>query len=282
MNPQITTIFKGKGGVGGTTTTLFIAAAKALYRQAIANGVTIPDPSDLTPSQAFDILKQIFDLSPGAFQSPDETVEDRGRVLLIDADKGTRSIDRYTARRAQTHALTERLPFLVDKWTPDKGILTEFVADCYDKYEHPDEIIIDMGADPDYAAGAALMSTHIIMPVKPWEADYDTLVDLKATTENNARAFAYVLLTMVDVIGMGEAAIARRDIGNAPDDEQNPGFGMTVMRTEIKKRKDYRIPYATGSTPDPLWAYLLVLAELEGFPPIELDLNPGPAARTKG
>lgn len=272
-NPEITVIYKGKGGVGGTTTANHLATAKALYLQAL-NRVSVPE-EELEYDELQALWAELFNVKPGALQYPDQVVEDRRRVLLIDGDKGTRSIDRYTARRAQTHDLSERLPFVVDKWTPDKGILPEFIADAYDKHGRPEEIIVDMGADPDYAAAAALMANCIIMPTKPWAADYDTLVDLKAHTQTNAQAQSFVLLTMVDVVGKGEAGRARAEISSGQ-------FGLTVLETEIKKHQAYRDSYESGATPDPLWAYLSVLAEIEGFGVIKEDLNPGSNVKVIG
>jgi cellulose biosynthesis protein BcsQ len=270
--PEITVIYKGKGGVGGTTTANFLATAKALYNQAL-NRVRIPD-RDMTAEELQELFAQMFNTKPGALQYPDQVVEDRTRVLLIDADKGTRSIDRYTARRAQTHDITERLPYVPDKWTPDKGILPEFIGNAYVQHGRPDEIVVDMGADPDYAHGAALMANCIIMPTKAWAADYDTLVDLKAYTDQNQKANAYVLLTMVDAPHKGEAAKARATIEDK--------IGLRVLETEIKKHGDYREAYDTGSTADPLYAYLSVLSEVEGYGPIKEDLNPGPNVRVNG
>lgn len=272
-NPDITVIYKGKGGVGGTTTANYLATAKALYLQA-QNRVEFPE-HELAPAELQQLFAEMFNTKPGSLQHPDTEVEDRSRVLLIDGDKGTRSIDRFTARRAQTHDLNERLPFVVDKWTPEKGILPEFIANAYNRHGQPDEIIVDMGADPDYAAAAALMATCIIMPTKAWSADYDTLVDLKAHTEQNVNAQAFVLLTMVDAVGKGEAAKARAAITDKP-------FNLHVLDTEIKKHQAYRESYDTGSTPDPLWAYLSVLAEIEGFGPIPEDLNPSAHVKVNG
>lgn len=273
-NPEITVIYKGKGGVGGTTTANYLATAKALHLQAL-NKIHVPD-EDLEPEQLQELFAQMFNTAPGALQRPDEVVEDRRRVLLIDGDKGTRSIDRYTARRAQTHDISERLPYTVDKWTPEKGILPEFIADAYDRHGKPDEILVDMGADPDYAAAAALMATCIIMPTKPWAADYDTLVDLKAHTDQNKRADAFVLLTMVDVVSKGEAARARAEITNPKT------FNLSVLETEIKKHGSYREAYDSGSTPDPLWSYLSVLSEIEGYGPIPAELNPSQHVKVNG
>lgn len=199
------------------------------------------------------------------------------QVLLLDADKGTRSVDKYITRRVKIHGFSAEMPFMVDEWNPAKGTLASYAVDVIKRVGSVKHLVIDMGADPSYAINAALLADTIIMPIKPWETDYETIDDLMTGLTENEEARKYVLLTIVDRPGQGEAASARADISKKYQEK----YGVEVLATEVKKQAKYRSYHKNGDVPGELWAYEGIWAELNGglmfdgtpFDP-ERDLNP--------
>lgn len=199
------------------------------------------------------------------------------QVVLLDADKGTRSVDKYITRRVKNHGFDAELPFLVEEWNPGKGPLATFAIEALKRTGPVKHLVIDMGADPSYAINAALLADTIIMPIKPWETDYETIDDLMSGLNENEAAKKFVLLTIVDRPRQGEAATARADITK----KYAAKYGVTVLETEVKKQAKYRSYHKNGDVPDELWAYEGVYAEINGghlldgsaFDP-GMDLNP--------
>lgn len=186
------------------------------------------------------------------------------RVLLIDADLGSRSLSTWYAECGGEGYV----PFFVRVWrgTDDDGELSAYLK-ATEAEVNPDIVIVDTGGERrEVFMSGCLWADWLIMPTGPSMMEVERLHATKAhavaVAEYSPLAIA-ALLTRVSPPGKGLAAECRALIELAdpvPANRMQP-YGIYVLGTEISfNRTKYSLPF--GTVPADTGEYMELAHEL--------------------